>query len=384
MGDCAWGGSEELWSAAALEAAANRHDVVACIGRWPDPRPEVSRIRAGGVRVVELQPGGPRRRRWKQRLVIRHPRQARRWGRWLSCFRGALEPRPDVACFSLGDTHAMVRCYEYQFLAEMLDEWEIPYFVICHLNPPGAVSDRWRSTTRDLFRRADRVGFVSIRQMQEVAAELETELPNALVLRNPVNMTAGDPVPWPETDRIRMASVARLDVAHKGQDRLLRALADMDQDGPAWQLELYGTGPDEAAIRRQIRDQQMEQRVLLRGHVRDIRAVWAHNQMLVMPSLMEGTPLSMVEAMLCGRPCLVTDVGGVTEWIRDGKDGFVAPSPDPQHLEATLRRAWSRFSDWNRMGEAACERALALADPDPGRTLVQMLTQSAERHPNVD
>ena len=55
--------------------------------------------------------------------------------------------------------------------------------------------------------------------------------------------------------------------------------------------------------------------------------IWAEHHALVLPSRFEGMPLVVVEAMLCGRPCIVTDVGGNAELIRDGINGFLAKAP---------------------------------------------------------
>ena len=60
-------------------------------------------------------------------------------------------------------------------------------------------------------------------------------------------------------------------------------------------------------------------------------------------------PLSLVEAMLCRRPCIATDVGGNRELIRDGVNGFLAKAPTVESLDEAMNRA---------LGEvvAGCER----------------------------
>ena len=58
-----------------------------------------------------------------------------------------------------------------------------------------------------------------------------------------------------------------------------------------------------------------------------IEEIWSANQVLVMPSRYEGLPLVIVEAMLCSRPVLATDVEGNSEIGIDGLTGFLAAAP---------------------------------------------------------
>jgi glycosyltransferase involved in cell wall biosynthesis len=87
--------------------------------------------------------------------------------------------------------------------------------------------------------------------------------------------------------------------------------------------------------------------------------------MLVLPSRSEGTPISLVDAMLCARPAVVTDVGGMAELCVDGKTGFVAAAPTPSLLAEAMERSWARRSEWQDIGKAARARANQLIPDDP-------------------
>ena len=86
-------------------------------------------------------------------------------------------------------------------------------------------------------------------------------------------------------------------------------------------LSLIGTGPNERILRRMV-EQLGLNNVEFAGQQNNIEEIWSKHHALVMPSRFEGMPLTVVEAMLCGRPCIVTDVGGNKELIRDGINGF--------------------------------------------------------------
>ena len=87
--------------------------------------------------------------------------------------------------------------------------------------------------------------------------------------------------------------------------------------------------------------------------------------MLVLPSRYEGLPLVLVDAMRCGRPAVVTDVGGNAELCVDGETGFVAPSATVACFGQTLQRAWDARAGWPRLGEAARARVESLVPKDP-------------------
>ena len=89
---------------------------------------------------------------------------------------------------------------------------------------------------------------------------------------------------------------------------------------------------------------------------------------------MEGMPLAVVEAMICGRVAIVTDVGGNTEWISHGITGFVANKADISSIEKSMDEAFEQQNQWKNIGKAAHERAIQLYDPHPGKTLLHLIS----------
>jgi len=176
-----------------------------------------------------------------------------------------------------------------------------------------------------------------------------------------------------------MACVARFEVRDKGQDLLLEALGD-----PVWrerdfQLDFFGSGPDREILEDLISFYGLGDKVRIVGFESDIRKIWKEHGLLVLPSLSEGTPISLIEAQLCGRASLVTRVDGNPEWVEEGKTGFLAEAPTVHHLRLALERAWENRHRWAEMGEAARAACLAKRDPDPAGTLLALLRKAAER-----
>jgi glycosyltransferase involved in cell wall biosynthesis len=92
-----------------------------------------------------------------------------------------------------------------------------------------------------------------------------------------------------------------------------------------------------------------------------------------MPSRHEGLPLAMVEAMLCGRPVLATDVAGHSEIIADGVTGFLVGPPTVAAVAQGLERLWMSRADLETMGKASAKRIRELVPPDPIRVFSEKI-----------
>jgi glycosyltransferase involved in cell wall biosynthesis len=109
------------------------------------------------------------------------------------------------------------------------------------------------------------------------------------------------------------------------------------------------------------------------GHQDDMEQLWKDHHALVLASRFEGMPLTVVEAMLCGRPCIVTDVGGNRELVRDGINGFLAKAPTVELLDEAMNRAWDNRSRLKEMGETAAAEVRRWVSPDPAEDFVREL-----------
>jgi len=366
MSGSAWGGSEELWAATAHAGIAAGHRVLISVPRWRPHAPGIERLRDVGAQVFER----PRLRsktlwRFIDRATLRHWSFGRR--------------RPDVLCLNQGGTFDFLTTNHPAALRDLTCGFRVPYVVLCHYNDEVILrTQRLRDRVEPFLRLAYRVGFVSEHNRRLVERQIACRLSNAIILRNPVNLSDTAAVPWRASlNPVRFCTVARLETRHKGQDVLFEALAaDVWRDRP-WELRLYGRGPDQHYLERLARMFGIADRVHFMGHVDDLRAVWRDNDILVLSSFGEGIPLTLVEAMLCGRPAVVTEVGGNSEWLEDGTTGFIASAATPQCVAAALDRAWVARSQWGQMGERARAAALARYDPHPGSTLLDLLEQAA-------
>ena len=84
-------------------------------------------------------------------------------------------------------------------------------------------------------------------------------------------------------------------------------------------------------------------------------------------------PLSLVEAMLCSRPAIVTDVAGHRELIRDDINGFLAKAPTVELFDEAMNRAWENRHRLREMGEAAARDVRQWISADPTGDFVREL-----------
>jgi glycosyltransferase involved in cell wall biosynthesis len=119
----------------------------------------------------------------------------------------------------------------------------------------------------------------------------------------------------------------------KGIEYLLQAMVTVIQKYPQVRLVILGTGEDEARIQALAAILPLEKSVEFVGSVphEEVPRYMADSDIFVLPSLSEGFPLVIVEAMAAGLPILATNVGGLKEVVQDRMNGFLV---DPQNAGA--------------------------------------------------
>jgi glycosyltransferase involved in cell wall biosynthesis len=357
-----WGGSEELWATTATEAIKNGLGLTVSISHDASIPYRFTALQKDGVQLFRRRP------------LSNFGRVERIMSRVVSPFRETFRYNPDVICISQGSTYDSLR---FSDLLRLLYSTGIPYVVVCQYNDDRVLRREFRDSVKEFFERAFRVVFVSRQNMQTAERQLARNLTNAIVLQNPVNLFDLTLVPWPLSRQVRMASVARLQAAYKGQDILLEVLGSGGWRSRDWRLHLYGEGPDRKYLEALVQHYGIAERVEFCGKIDEIRSIWEVNHLLVAPSRGEGTPLALVEAMLCARPAVVTDVGGNAEWTEDGQTGFVAEAPTAKSFAAALERAWAARTKWQVMGNQARDNALTKFDRSAGKSLLEILLEAS-------
>ena len=368
MSGSPWGGSEELWSQAALRLQTEGHQVAASVKWWPQFSPKVTALAERGVKIYPRNP--PVRLSLGFRVLRKI--QNRLWQTpdefdWLQ------QQKPDLVVISQGMNTDGLRWMTFCCNAGL------PFVSIVQCNQ----EQWWPEDSSHVkivaaYRAARKVFCVSRHNMKLLEWQLGEPLPNAKVVCNPFNVPADQPSSWPEHNGVwKAACVARMDPGAKGQDLLLEVLSQSRWRERPLEVNFYGTGPSEQSLKK-LAGHLGVKNVSFRGHVFDVRRIWEDSHILVMPSRYEGLPLALVEAMWCGRPAVVTDVGGNTELCVDGETGFVVAAPTVGLLDLTLERAWSHRDQWQLMGISARRHVEQVIPKDPATEFSQQLLQCVE------
>ncbi len=138
----------------------------------------------------------------------------------------------------------------------------------------------------------------------------------------------------------------------KGIVHALRALTSSEMP-PQVRLDVIGTGPLLDALQDEARALGVADRVRFHGFQRDILDWIAHLDALLMPSLHEGLPYTLLEAMSLGVPVIASRVGGLAEVLRQEQTGLLVEVGDAAGLADALARLAGDPELGRRLGEAA-------------------------------
>lgn len=147
----------------------------------------------------------------------------------------------------------------------------------------------------------------------------------------------------------------------KDLETLLRAFARVREVLPTARLRLFGGAAASAngyleRCRSLAVELGLSEAACFEGRVAEIRDAYVAGTIVVLCSISEGFPYTLIEAMACGRPCVATEVGGVPEAL--GDTGLVVPPRDPERLARACLLLLEDEPLRRRLGAAARQRAL--------------------------
>jgi len=149
-----------------------------------------------------------------------------------------------------------------------------------------------------------------------------------------------------------------------GVDVLAKAFVRVAQTRPEVSLLLLGDGTQGAAIRQIIERGGVGEQVTFAGQVsqRDLPRYYHMADLYVSPSHIDGSSVSLMEALACGLPCLVSDIPANREWVRDGENGWLFPDGDAGALAARIINIFENRHQLTRVRGAARATAEEKAD----------------------
>lgn len=297
------------------------------------------------------------------------------------------DPRPLAALYRLAQAHAPVLLQTHGYKENIFGlilralarrPW------ICFLH--GTTDENWKirayhALDRWVVRLADRVVTVSrelaTRTVGAGTLRKVRVVENAIERKSVCTREAG--IAWRREQGIAadplLACIGRLS-PEKGQRVLLDAAAQLRDSGHAFTLVFAGEGPDRAYLEDRCAALGLGQSVRFVGHLPHTERLYAAADLVVLPSLKEGMPNVVLEAMLFGLPVVATRVGAVPDMLRDGLDALLVPARDPQALARAIAELIANRARAARM--AACAHGALFPRFSPERRLENLLRVYSE------
>jgi glycosyltransferase involved in cell wall biosynthesis len=280
--------------------------------------------------------------------------------------KAALVTRPAAI---LAGTEAVFYTVHNSFFFEGLSPWKKQAMAVVEKIMAGS-TDRIITVSENLRRELlDRIGVrpelvITIPNGIELHGEVQAQ--HSLQLRRHFNL--------PPLGRL-VGTVARL-APQKGISCFLRAAAILCPD-TSTSFVVAGDGPLREALTREARDLNLTDRVFFLGHREDIPQLLQVLDIFVLPSLTEGFPLSLLEAMAAGLPVVATQVGGTPEIVRHGVTGLLVPPDRPFDLACAVQLLLEHHDLAGGMGRAGRSRV------EQYFSLEQMVDSTIEQYNKV-
>ena len=363
-----WGGCDELWYHSARLLLKDNQQVAVSIKDW-DPMPrQIEDLRKKGA-LIHTRSYKKKFNSFKSAFNALVPSFLRlknesRYYRVLDDFK------PDLAVISQGNN---VQGKDWM---EACNIRNVKYVPIVHLvSEHNWPDDQSREQLANLYRSAIKSLFVSRENLRLTEMMLATRLENAAVVDNPLNVPFDARPAYPENNNgFSLAYVGRLSIFHKGLDILLGVMAMEKWKARPIEIVLYGNGENKGALEELIKKLDVSH-IKFGGYVQQIEKIWERHHGLVCPSRIEGMPMVVVEAMLCNRFCVATNVGIVPELITDDENGFIVRAAEVEFLDEALEKAWSVRDNWEKLGEKAGVKVRKRISQNPVGNFVNLLKE---------
>lgn len=163
--------------------------------------------------------------------------------------------------------------------------------------------------------------------------------------------------------------------AEKGHCGLLDSLSALSEEGENFHLTVVGDGPAMVQTRDRVSELGLAERVTFTGALSEDEALQqvADADLFVLPSLMEGLPVVLIEAMALGKPVVASRIAGIPELVNDGVNGLLFTPSDWSELQACLRRVLRDPTLRTRLGRAGRDTVTA-------RFRIEDAAKRLERH----
>lgn len=250
---------------------------------------------------------------------------------WKKLDKIITEFKPDVLQANAGDT------LKYAVLSKKIFGWKTPVF-FRNASEVGKYLTSWHQKKLNSFFYKNIAAVASVSQASQ----------NDLVNHFPflVNKTKVIPIGLEEESTISHFALPenQKNIIHvggfsfeKNHEGLVRIFEQVQKKEKNVMLHLVGDGPSRASIEKMVKAQNLENRIKFYGFVDNALPMIANADVLVLPSIIEGLPGVLLEAMYCKTPVVAYDVGGICEIVNHGTGVLIPKDHEVEFAEAIVR-----------------------------------------------
>lgn len=336
MNGSAWGGSEEFWYKTALWMSKNNYKIgIGCFG-WEEKKERINELKKAGCNVYLLSN--------KKGLL-------KKWN-----LKKSLDQIPfsdyDLTMVNQGGWEDVLHA-PFKHLYKKL-----PVYVLNNHNyNEKAVLSKTKKRLLQQWVSNAQMNFGDTQKIFNfLKRNFNIQIDNKETLINPIaSQPNTQPSPFPvfKDDVCLWVMFAEFDTARKSQDILIKSLSSQKWADRNWQLHLFGKGKDKPMLEKQISDAGLENKILFKGYTNDIKLTLQDYHLLLQCTRIDAMPITVVEAMAMARPCVVSQVGDMPVWVKDGINGFVCNEVTVKGIDEVLERSWQQKANWETMGKVA-------------------------------
>jgi glycosyltransferase involved in cell wall biosynthesis len=372
MSGSPWGGSEELWYRTALQAVKEGWKVGCAVYHWPGKKEKLKQLSDLGARIYYLPNKGRTKKNLAERLQNKISKIKTK--KYINALpvqeydlviinQGAFEITTSV----WKDFHKKLK--KYVLLFHNYKEHEV-------FKPAKAlVIQNWiNHASLNLFASGQ------IKEVLENNSGIKISR-NGL-LTNPITFSPGiAPEPYPSllNNTFLFVMLAALEVNRKAQDNLIKALSSPKWKARNWTLHLYGEGKDRKVLENLILENTLTGKVFLEGHTNDVKTVLREAHLVLQMTHIDAMPLTVVEAMAVGRPVVVSKIGDMPEWVKEGLNGWISNNASVEQIDLCLEEAWQQKEQWEKMGAYSFEIFTEKFEHTPEKHFLNQLEKLLEK-----
>ncbi|WP_100629628.1 glycosyltransferase [Algoriphagus formosus] len=199
----------------------------------------------------------------------------------------------------------------------------------------------WKWIFRFVYKQAHQVIAISEAVKREIVGLGEVSAEKVKILYNPVvsgkwsvvNSVANKSTGFVFVTTCRLVPIKNLGRLIQAFDELVKANPDREL-----RLRIVGEGPERENIEKEIRDKGLVSRVEILGFQSNVWPFLEESDVFVLPSLREGSSVSLAEAMTAGLPSIVTQVGGASEILGDSNSGILIDPLDTNSIQGAMQQ----------------------------------------------